>query len=202
MKFFNRLFALLAFAIASAGAHAATIDKMFTATIGHYEQDHQVGQPFMIFPKADYYLLSDGTTWDSGAGSHSTTYASLKKVVIDGDYIRYVFDRPEGGILFQNTDYDSGEHSAQGVLGAPKAIVLVAKAGSTQGIFKGYTTVISNDETWYGQPRFNFYSAAVGEKVYFKQNFVLLNGAVFTPTLFDTNFTYNVFGLVNFLKKK
>ncbi|MBT9597240.1 MAG: hypothetical protein IV094_14760 [Vitreoscilla sp.] len=201
MKLLTRLFTIAALVIGAASAHAATIDKMLTATFGHYEQYFQPGNPFMVFSPADWYELSDGTGWDSGAGSHPPTYAQLKKVVVDGDTIQYHFEQPESGVLFQNTDYDSGEHSAQGVLGLPKKLVLVAKAGTPNGVFQGYTTVVSNDETWYGQPRFNFYSAAVGDRVFFRQTFVLY-GSVFTPDLFEREFVYNVSGFVNFLKKK
>jgi hypothetical protein len=201
MKILHRLLGALALVAAAAAAQAATIDKMFTATFGHYSQQYQPGGTFMVFSQADRYQLDDGSTWDSGAGWHPDTQVMLKSIESDGAKVRYTFEAPEGGILFQNTDYDSGDHSAQGVLGAPKKLVLVAKIGSTKGKLSGYTKIISNDETWYGQPRFNFYSAAVGDRVYFRQDVVLL-GASFTPELFNGAFQYNLTGVVDFTRKK
>lgn len=61
----------------------------------------------------------------------------------------------------------------------------------------GYTEILSNEATYYGEPRFNFYSADVGQSVFFEQTYTLLTGS-FTETLFDTNFTYNESGYVDF----
>ncbi len=177
---------------------AASIDKMFTAT---YNLQYQPGYAFVLFSQADHYLLSDGSSWEAGAGSHPVTYATLKSVESDGQHVRYTFEAAEYGLLFRNIDYDSGDHSAQGELGASNKLVLVAKLGSTQGKLTGYTRIISNDETWYGQPRFNFYSAAVGERVSYRQDFVL-RSATFTPDLFDTTFEYDITGMVDFTTKK
>lgn len=201
MNFILRVCAFLWLSLAAGWASSATIDKMYTATFGHYTQDYQPGGDFVIFSKADYYLLNDGSTWESGAGWHPDTRSTLKKKVVEGDTVSYYFEQPTGGILFQNTDYDGGDHSAQGVLGAPKKLVLKAKLGSTKGALQGYATIVSNDETWYGQPRFNFYSASVGDQVFFRQDFVLM-GTSFSEDLFDRSFTYNLTGQVNFTKMK
>jgi hypothetical protein len=198
----NNLFKRAAVALLcsfAAIASAATIDKMYTSTFGHYTQQYSPGGSFMIFSQADHYQLSDGTTWDSGAGWHPAVYSTVASVHVSGDRIFYVFNAPAGGVLFQNTDYDSGDHSAQGVLGAPSHLILSAKIGSSRGTMFGYTTVISNDATWYGEPRFNFYSAPVGSEVFFKETFTL-SGASFSTDLFDTSFTYNESGFVDFTR--
>lgn len=198
MKFLHRFLAALALFAAAVAAQAATIDKMFTAS---YTLQHYPGYAFVLFSQADHYLLSDGSSWEAGAGTHPVTYAMLKSVESDGQRVRYTFETPDYGLLFRNTDYDSGDHSAQGQLGAPNRLVLVAKLGSTQGKLTGYTKIVSNDETWYGQPRFNFYSAAVGERVYFRQDFTL-QATTFTPELFDSTFSYHITGVVDFTTKK
>lgn len=100
---------------------AVTIDRMYTATFGHYSQSYTAGGQFMLFSSADYYQLSDGSTWDSGAGSHPATYSTLSAVSVDGNQITYTFDAPASGLLFRNTDYNAGSHSAQGELGLPGA---------------------------------------------------------------------------------
>lgn len=47
---------------------------------------------------------------------------------------------------------------------------------------------------------FHYYAAKVGEKVYFEQNFSLINGSVIAD-LFQTDFIYNLTGVVDFTKK-
>jgi hypothetical protein len=195
-------FRFLVVAFFTAIAHvatAATINQMYLATFGHYTQTYNPGGQFMILSQADYYRLSDGTSWSSGAGWHPDTHSTLASVSISGSTITYTFNNPASGVLFQNTDYDSGDHSAQGILGLPTSLQIVAMIGSTTGVLQGYTQIMSNDETWYGQPRFNFYSAPVGTFVYFQQNFSLLNSS-FTQTLFDQSFIYNETGYVDFTR--
>lgn len=179
-------------------ARAATIDYMFTATFGYYWENFEPGnQRFMIFPLADYYQLSDQTTWEAGAGGHPSTRTTVSSIAVDNTTISYTFNNPLDDILFRNTDYNSGNHSAQGVLGVVDPLVITAELGSSTGIMRGYTRIVSNDETWYGEPRFNYYSADVGELVYYEVNYVLRN-ALFTEDLFNQDFSYNLSGLVDF----
>lgn len=180
-------------------ASATTIDRMNTATFGHYTQDYQPGGIFMVFSQADSYLLSDGTSWDSGAGSHADAYSTLASVTTSGSVITYAFNTPTSGVLFRNTDFDSGDHSAQGELGLPSSLTITANVGQSFGIMRGYTEIISNDETWYGQPRFNFYSAPVGSRVYFEQTYTLPYDT-FTADLFSNTFLYDESGYVDFTK--
>lgn len=185
---------------ASFGAQAADITQMHTATFGHYTESYSgAGSNFMVFSAADYYTLDNGTTWDSGAGWHPNTWSQIASTQVNGNTLSYTFNAPANGILFQNTDYNSGNHSSQGVLGFSGPIKIVAQAGSTTGKFSGYATILSNDETWYGQPRFNFYAAQVGQKVYFEQNYSLI-GTTFTADLFQRQFTYNETGVVDFTR--
>lgn len=180
-------------------ASAATIDRINTATFGHYDQEYLSSGAFLVFSTADEYVLSDGSSWDSGAGSSTPAYAKLKSVSTSGSSITYSFNATTSGVLYRQTDYDSGDHSAQGTLSLPASLSIVAEAGSRTGVMRGYTQILSNEETWYGQPRFNYYSAPVGASVYFEQTFRLID-TTFTADLFSRNFTYNEFGFVDFTK--
>lgn len=189
--------AAAALALTCTLTQAATIDRMNTATFGGYSQSFMAGSEFMVFGQASNYELNDGTTWTSGAGWHPTTYSTLSGVTTNGASVTYTFNTPASGLLFQNTDYDSGDHSAQGELGAPASLTIVAPLGGTTGVMSGYTKIVSNTETWYGQPKFNYYSAPVGSYVYFEQRFSLTD-TTFTADLFNRNFNYNEEGFVDF----
>ncbi len=194
---FARIATFVAALVLAASGHAATIDRMNTTPFGGYTQTYGVGGPLMVFSPASNYQLSDGSSWTAGAGFHPPTWATAASVSSDGTTIRIVFNRPVDGLLFQNTDYNFGEHSAQGQLGVPAFLELVATAGGTSGLISGYTRILSNDATWYGEPRFNYYSAAVGTEVYFEQRITLVD-AIFSATLLDGSFSYTAEGLVDF----
>ena len=107
-----------------------------------------------------------------------------------------------GSTLFQNTDYNSGFHSAQGVLATVDELILSAQIGSSVATIRGYAEVISNNETWYGEPRFNYYAANVGDLVHFEVDYELLSGATWSANIFDTQFRYNLSGMVDFTNIK
>ena len=67
------------------------------------------------------------------------------------------------------------------------------------GIIRGYTEILSNDETWYVEPRFNYYSAVVGDRVYFEQT-VALYDAAFSEDLFTSEFSCRITGFVDFTR--
>ena len=80
-------------------AYALTIDQMYTATFGHYNQTYDPNgytsqQSFMIFSQADYYVLNDGSSWDSGAGWHPAASSTVESIEIDNDTIIYNFFNP------------------------------------------------------------------------------------------------------------
>lgn len=178
---------------------ATTIDRMDTDWFDNY-QPSVLPQPyFIVFGGTARYHLSDASSWDSGAGSVRPGWAFLREVSVDGDVASYLFDSAYYPSLFQHTDYDGGDHSAQGELGVFTPLVLIATLGADSGIIRGYTEILSNDETWYGEPRFNYYSAVVGDRVYFEQN-VALYDAVFSEDLFTSEFGYRISGFVDFTR--
>jgi hypothetical protein len=174
---------------------AAIIDLMNTTAFG----DYQPGDTFMVFGQAANYQLSDGTSWDSGAGTGHIAASTLESVTTTGSTITYTFGPTTSGFLFSQTDFDSGEHSAQGELGLPSALTLTALLGESTVHMKGYTEIVSNTETWYGQPRFNYFTAPVGSRVYFEQTFSLLNDS-FIGDLFSRSFAHTEVGYVDFKK--
>jgi outer membrane protein assembly factor BamB len=62
---------------------------------------------------------------------------------------------------------------------------------------RGQAEIVANDETSYGEPRFNFYSAVVGSVVPFELTYTLLSGT-WGPTTFDQAFSYSRMGWVDF----
>lgn len=199
----NHLLPIL-LALAATPIHALTIDRMVTAPFGQYIQTYDPAgyvsqRSFMIFGPADYYVLDDGTQWDAGAGSHPATTAGLQSVEVAGGTITYNFLNPPGDVLFRNTDYDGGNHSAQGVLGVAGPLQIIADVGARTGTMTGYTRIVSNDATWYGEPRFNYYSAGVGDLVWFQTDFVLYD-AVWEADLFGGPFRYSFTGMVDFTR--
>lgn len=170
-----------------------TIDRMTTRFSG----SHTAAGPLTLVGYADVYSLSDGSNWSSGAGSTYFQSAQLDHVEMSGTTLRYVLSPPATGLIYEQTDYDSGSHSAQGSLGPSGALVLEAEAGSTTAVLRGNTLVVANDATYYGEPRFNYYSAMVGSVVPFEMDFTM-QGGTWTADAFSRPFSYSVAGFVDF----
>ena len=176
-------------------ARAATIDLMTIDESVTYT--YNPGGQFLIFGRAKEYFLNDGTSWSSGAGSEKNAEVDLQSVEILGSIIKYTFIPPSDGIIHSHADYNAGDHSSQGELGVAGPLVLEAELGSTTGMMSGYVEIISNEETYYGEPKFNYFSAAAGAFVRFSVTFTLYE-AVWTENLFDESFTYGLTGYVDF----
>ena len=185
--------------VAGGTASATTIDRMDTDWSDYYRPNASPQPYFIVLGGAARYHLSDASSWDSGAGSFRPGWALLSDVSVDNGVASYLFESAFYPSLFQHTDYDGGDHSAQGELGVFTPLVLSAAIGDSSGIIRGYTEILSNDETWYGEPRFNYYSAVVGDRVYFEQT-VALYDAVFSEDLFTSEFGYRVSGFVDFTR--
>jgi hypothetical protein len=188
--------AVILFAASTLLAHAATIDRM--SLLNYYAPYSGYAQNKLWLPSiAQTYYLNDGTSWGGGAGTTSLIGAAYQGATESDGYIYYDFAPLYNGVLFQNTDYDGGNHSAQGTLGWTGDVIVVAQAGSTVAEFSGGTEILDNTETWYGQPRFNYYSASVGQSVYFEMDFVLYN-STWQLNTFDTSPTISGTGYVDF----
>jgi hypothetical protein len=64
-----------------------------------------------LLGSAAIYYLSDGSSWTSGAGTFRVGTAALDRVEVVGSLIRYYFRPPTDGMLYQQTDFNSGYHS-------------------------------------------------------------------------------------------
>lgn len=181
---------------ALSGAERITIDRM-TFGVSYYDT-YYVTSGLVIFGPAKYYYLSDSTSWRSGAGSYHRPRARFNRSEIDGTTIRYYFDPPAEGFLYKQTDYDGGDHSSNGSLGAAGPLVIEATLGSSIGTMSGTVSVLSNFPANYSEPRFNYWSAPVGAIVPFEVTFSLPSGATFTETTFDSSFRYSNHGVVDF----
>jgi len=155
------------------------------------------GGEVLLFGSASEYFLSDGSSWDSGAGSSAIGRGTLKSVEISGSTIQYIFNPPSDGILYRQTDYNAGDHSSQGELGVKGPLVLKAEIGSNTATMSGNVVVISNDMTWYGEPKFNYFSASVGALARYSITYTLHNSG-WTGNIFDTTFSYSLSGYVYF----
>ena len=175
-------------------AASATIDRM--TTTGGYYGYFQPGGMVGLLGSASTYYLSDGTSWSSGAGSYRLAQSALDHVESSGQTIRYVLTGPLDGILYQQTDFDNGDHSSQGTLGVAGPLVIEAVAGSTTAVLRGQAEIRSNDATYYGD-RFNFFSAPVGAIVPFEVTYTL-SGTTWSQDTFSGSFTYVHWGQVDF----
>jgi len=171
-----------------------TIDSMTTnSAFGFY----QPGAGIEVVAGANTYFLSDGSSWQSGAGTFQLGRATLDHVEVDGTTVRYFLNPPADGVLYRQTDFDSGNHSAQGSLGASAPLVLEATVGSTTAVLQTGVKLLSNDPTGYAPPRFNFYSAVVGSIVPATTTYQLTSGT-WGPDTLGLSFSYTEAGRVDF----
>lgn len=171
----------------------ATIDRMTT----QFSWSRAAGDPIPVIGSANVYSLSDGSSWTSGAGSSFLHPASLDHVEVSGTTIRYVLKPDSSGWIYQQTDYDSGDHSAQGTLGSSGALVIEAQAGSTTAVLHGQALLVSNDATAYGD-RFNYYTAIVGSVLPLEVVYTLQGGSTWTADAFSRPFSFTLAGSVDF----
>jgi hypothetical protein len=178
----------------SAGGDRVTIDRITTRGSGG---TYTPGGTVLLLGSADTYFLSDGTSWVSGAGTFQDHSTSLERVEVTGSTVRYVL-APPPLFLYEQTDFDSGDHSAQGTLSATGSLVLEATIGSTDAVIRGNALIVANDATSYGEPRFNFYSSIVGSVVPFEETYTILEGQTWQADTFSHAFSYGNAGAVDF----
>ena len=174
-----------------------TIDEMIVQDLGRTYFVSTEPALFLI-QRPSVYILSDGSTWTSGAGVGQQYTTRVSEQTIIDDSIIYVMDRPVGAPVFQRTDYNAGDHQAQGALASTAPLVLSAVLGSPIATFSGYAEIVSNDPTEWGEEEFNYYSAAVGDWVPFHLTYTLRDGRVWGADTFDTQFDYDINGVVDF----
>jgi len=196
------LFTVVLSIYSSVYAEAATIDMVTIHTNGGYSQTFDPNSSslfenkFVIFGKADRYYLNDGTYWDSGAGSHSIARVGYVSANVNGSAIEYTFDPPEFYVIFENTDYNSGDHAAGGILKIDSNPVIKAENNTKMAKMEGYAEIIEN----YPENNiedFNYYSAKTGNKVFYSINYWKYDG-YWTADTFNESFEYNLQGCIDF----
>jgi outer membrane protein assembly factor BamB len=174
-------------AVTSNSTGTATIDRMTLR--GGYGQTYRPVDTIALLGSADHYFLSDGTSWGSGAGSHYTYGAYVDRVEVEGDTVRYYLTPSTETYIYRQIDYDSGDHSSVGILGAGDELYLEATLGSTTATLRGGAVVVENAPANYAEPRFNYWSAVVGAVVPFEQTYLHTSGTWQEDT-FDYEFSY------------
>jgi hypothetical protein len=183
-------------ALVAGGAQAATVDRMDTHI--SYTRTHQANAgDLAVLGTPQWYYVSDGTQWYAGAGTAQAGTSTLVSESTVGGTLRFEMTPTGGNALMNYTDYDSGSHSSQGVLGAHGPLVIEATPGATTATIHGYLDIVSNDITWYGEPRFNYYSAPVGSWVPFDATYTLVD-TTWHSGIFGANFQYLVTGHIDF----
>ncbi len=181
-------------------AHGATIDSLNFAEYsgGSYSP---VDKQFKIPAPAGTYFLSDGTAWQTGAGIFYTPTATYESTVVSNGYVYYHFSPLDIGVLYQQKDA-SDQNFSQGTLGWINDVVLFAAIGSQEATFSGYATILANSPPDNLDPHYNFdyFSASVGESVYFDFSFSIWNPGNMTwqPDTFENSFDYTSGGIIDF----
>jgi hypothetical protein len=155
------------------------------------------GGKIVLLGTAEKYFLTDGTQWSSSMSGYVSHWAQLVRVEVSGTTIRYVLSAPEVGLLYEQSDYNGGLHTAKGSLGAAGPLVIEAQAGSATALLRGAARVVSNDPPSPVDPLFNAYSAVVGSVVPFEMVYTLASGT-WQPDTFTRTFSYSGTGFVDF----
>ncbi len=169
----------------------------FTVDSMEWENSERYGPggALQIGTSSGRYVLSDGRTWRSGAGTARTHLLRPTGVTRDGTSLRYALTIT--GDLFNRTDYDSGDDSVNFRLEAAGPIEIVAAEGSITGVVNGLARVALDEPANYRDMRFHRLSAPVGAVVRYRATFTLRE-ATFTMGLFDGSFAYTVQMRVDF----
>jgi len=173
-------------------ASPLTIERMTTG----YSGSHGAGGPIALIGPAVTYELSDGSQWTSGAGTFSLYSSQLDHVEVSGSTLRYVLVPPPAGSIYEQTDFDAGNHSAQGRLAPSGELVLEAQEGSATAVLHGNALIATNDATAFGD-RFHYYDAVVGSVVPFEMTFTM-SGGTWAADSFSQAFSYSISGFVDF----
>ncbi len=201
MKFrvtFRPAFIVVLLMLWASSAQSLVITEMAIGPRSYMYFPNEEFRGLRVLNRATEYTLNDGSTWDSGAGFGTINSANLDYYFVDGGIINYVLDVAIGDTVYDNTDFNSGNHSAHGVLASLEPFVLRAKLGSTVASSSGSLLLVENTETWYGEPRFNYFAASVGSHVPFEVSYELTHGAVWDENVFDTQFSYIIDGKIVF----
>ncbi len=135
----------------------------------------------------DAYTLSDGSTWESGAGSATYGTMSLDHISHQGSLILYQMDVDD--LIVERTDYDSGQHSAHFRLETLGDWTIIATYGATTGTLVAQAIIMMDEPANYVDSRFSYLSSPLCSAVSITINYSLVN-TVFDDDLFNGAFNY------------
>ncbi len=170
-----------------------TIDRINLAS--YYYDNYSPSSGMIIGSRVTTYDLSDGSSWSSGAGSSSYGVMQFDRMEINGSVARFYFTH--NNLFLRKTDYNSGNHSANFELHIDGPLVIVAQAGSQQGVLEGQALIVSDQPANYTDSRFNYLTAIPGSVVRFRISYGLRGSATFSSGLFDTSFTFTYNGVIH-----
>jgi hypothetical protein len=164
-------------------ATAKTVDKLTMKP--WYTDGYEFGKMAMAASGKDYFL-SDGSQWESGAGSASYGFMSLGHLSRQGSLIRYHMTTES--VFVERTDYNSGNHGANYRLESIGDWVIEAEYGSSAGTLTAEALITMDEPANYSGDIFNYLSRPICSVVPVTITYTI-SGA-FTETLFENPFTY------------
>jgi hypothetical protein len=145
---------------------------------------------------ATIYELSDGSTFERGAGGGMFGQMQFAAVAREGDTIRYRMLAPD--VVVQYDQYNQGNHSASYQLEGLGDIFIEAAHGGTLGYLEGEVLITADEPANYRDERFHYLSAEICSAVPLSSTIRLREGATFDEALFDSEFAYDADGVLDF----
>jgi hypothetical protein len=142
------------------------------------------------------YYLSDGSSWPSGAGTADQAFMTLDHFTREGSVIRYHMTTPD--LIVRRTDGSFGDHAANYRLETLEHLIIVAQYDSPVGTVTSEALIAIDEPTTIVDERFNFLSAPLCSAVPITITYELLGGHVFDETLFDAEFVFTSYTVVDF----
>lgn len=178
---------------ASAVGQSQTIDRMTTNGVESYDP----GGFFNFFNPVgdnDIYHMSDGTTWNSGAGSFVRSHFAFSSVsTVSGNLVFQMRNILPNNLLTEYIDYNSGSFSSATSLGSVGVMQIIADPGTRDAVLNGFAIVNSDSPVNYPPPRYKYLTSPLGSRIPFTAQYRLRN-TTWDESIFDRSFEYQVAG--------
>ena len=167
-----------------------TIDRMTTYTSDIYSP----GGRFDLVGFNGVYYVSDGTTWNSGAGTFALSSFALDSVRMQGTTIVFEMKNlDDNDVLIDYTDYDSGDHSSKAEIRTFGPMQIVAEMGTSDATLNGLALIHSNPLSNYSPPEYKYLTSPVGSIVPLAVHY-RLPGDTWNSNIFSRTFSYQTTG--------
>lgn len=134
------------------------------------------------------YVLSDGSTWRSGAGSFEVGRFTPLSVAGEGARVRFLLETADA--LLGVTDYDSGDHSAHFELRTVGPVELEGERGSRRATVRIEAVVVLDQVANYRDARFHPLSVPVCARIGIEGTIELEAPTSFDERLLETEFRF------------